>query len=351
MLLQMLYNIMTPGVEIDRVLNGPTSEVWIDPWVAHLTGYPKATLTNHAAVVSFNMDDGRIGSVTVDVNGSEREVVADHYISALPVEKMRALADDEMRRAAPSIARTDKLMVKWMNGIQFYLNHDVPVVHGHTIYVDSKWALTSISQHQFWHGIKLEEYGDGTVRGILSIDVSDWETDGNKVIFEKAEHCSPEDIIKEVWAELQAHLNEGDREQLENAELVAWNIDPDIVFPRASPKNDRNTEPLLINTAGSLENRPEAGTEISNLCLASDYVHTFTDLACMEGANEAARRAVNAILDREGSKAKRCQVWPFETPTPFRWLQKFDKLRWELGHHQHSDFDNIPSEAGSEDAA
>jgi hypothetical protein len=43
--------------------------------------------------------------------------------------------------------------------------------------------------------------------------------------------------------------------------------------------------------------------------LAADYVRTDTDLACMEGANEAARRAVNALLDASSSQARRCQTW------------------------------------------
>jgi len=47
----------------------------------------------------------------------------------------------------------------------------------------------------------------------------------------------------------------------------------------------------------------ELFAEIPNLFLASDYVKTNTDVACMEAANEAARRAVNALLDREGSSA------------------------------------------------
>ena len=34
----------------------------------------------------------------------------------------------------------------------------------------------------------------------------------------------------------------------------------------------------------------------SNLLLAADYVRTFTDLATMEGANEAARRADHGAL-------------------------------------------------------
>ena len=46
----------------------------------------------------------------------------------------------------------------------------------------------------------------------------------------------------------------------------------------------------------SWADRPQAATEIGNLLLASDYVRTHTELATMEGANEAGHRAVNAIL-------------------------------------------------------
>ena len=60
--------------------------------------------------------------------------------------------------------------------------------------------------------------------------------------------------------------------------------------------------------------RPEATTRIPNLFLASDYVRTYTDLATMEGANEAARRAVNGLLDATGFVGPRCGVWPLHQP-------------------------------------
>jgi hypothetical protein len=47
---------------------------------------------------------------------------------------------------------------------------------------------------------------------------------------------------------------------------------------------------------------------------ASDYVRTHTDLATMEGANEAARRATNAILAVSGVAAPPCDLWKFDIP-------------------------------------
>ena len=89
----------------------------------------------------------------------------------------------------------------------FYLDRDVPLIHGHTLYIDSPWALTSISQAQFWREVDLEQMGDGRVEGILSIDVSDWEAPGLHND-RPAMFCSKEEIRDEVWAQLEASLDD-----------------------------------------------------------------------------------------------------------------------------------------------
>jgi hypothetical protein len=109
-------------------------------------------------------------------------------------------------------------------------------------------------------------------------------------------------------------------------------------FP--NPIAATNLEPLLVNTAGSWTDRPDAGppqrananaAAIGNLYLAADYVRTHTDLATMEGANEAARRAVNAVLDDEGSGDERCGVWPLHEPELFAPARALDLVLFKLG--------------------
>jgi len=248
------------------------------------------------------------------------------------VEVMAPLMTGGLKHAAPSLANLDKLKTRWMNGIQFYLSRDEPLVNGHAIYLDSPWALTSISQRQFWANVDLSQYGDGTVRGILSVDISEWEAPG--VVFGKpARECTAEQIKEEVWTQLKQHLNVSGTAPIDDANLVGWFLDPDIEFP--NPGAAANAEPLLINTAGSLQYRPEAQVELENFFVASDYVRTYTDLACMEAANEAARRAVNCLLLAAGSTAPPAQLWPLEEPAFLKPLQEIDRIRFTLSLPHH----------------
>ena len=102
--------------------------------------------------------------MTVERDGRLEEVTADFYVAAVPLEVMQGLVTPELARAAPSLSRLGELRTEWMNGIQFYLRTDQPLADGHTIYLDSNWALTSISQRQFWRGYDLSRYGNGAVR-------------------------------------------------------------------------------------------------------------------------------------------------------------------------------------------
>jgi uncharacterized protein with NAD-binding domain and iron-sulfur cluster len=318
-LLQLIFDLTLAGGRADRVLDGPTSDVWIDPWVAHLEGLG-VEIRRGMPVEGIQSAAGRITGATV----GGAAVTADHYVAAVPVEIMRTLAGPGLRAAEPRLKRLDRLVTRWMNGVMFYLERDVPLVDGHTLYIDSEWALTSISQRQFWHGYDFAGVGDGRVGGILSVDVSDWAQPSRR-LGKIAMQCSHDEVLAEVWAQLKDHL-----EDLDDANVIRAFLDPAIEFP--NPTQAANLEPLLVNTAGSWADRPDAVTRIPNLFLASDYVRTHTDLATMEGANEAARRAVNGILDATGSAAPRCKLWKLEEPAAFAPARAVDRLRWKLFH-------------------
>lgn len=331
---QIVFDILLPGVAADRVLNGPTNDVWIEPWLSHLRGRGVGYHTD-AEVRAIRCEGGRVRSVTLAVKNGLREVTGDYFIGALPVERMAELISPELLAVDPSLANLYALTeyVEWMIGIQYYLTEDVRLARGHVIHVDSPWALTSVSQPQFWKHYDISKRADGRVRGVLSVDISDWDVAGFNG--KEAQICSRNEIALEAWAQLKKSINAGG-EILRDDQLHSWFLDPGLVdvdadANRLTPRVDTNLEPLLVNYVDTWRLRPEAVTRIPNFFLASDYVRTFTDLATMEAANEAARRAVNGILDASSSSEDRCEIWNLQEPEVFLPFRALDRTRYRKG--------------------
>lgn len=110
--------------------------------------------------------------------------------------------------------------------------------------------------------------------------------------------------------------------------LHSWHLDADLDYATMPPINRSR---LLVHPPGSWAVPPEAATAVPNLVLAADYVRTHTDLASMEGACEAGRRAVNAILVRDGSAAARRTIWPLEEPAEFDLWKRIDARLYAAG--------------------
>ncbi len=329
--LQLLFGQLDPTRATERILDGPTSEAWIDPWTSYLETLG-VELRPNAPATALEFDGRRITGVTL---ADGETVTAEEYVLAVPVEVAPEFVTPDLARAAPELGRIERLETAWMNGVQFYLTEDVPLTRGHQVYADSPWALTSISQAQFWTDHDLTAR-DPSVEGVLSVIASDWDSPG--IVYDKpARDCTREEVVTEIWEQVKAHLNEPTAEVVHDDLLVEWFLDPAIV--ESDGPEDRggddggveNRSPLLINTVGSLRNRPPADVAVRNLTLASDYVRTNSDLASMESAGEAGRRAANAILDRQGVSGPRARIWELEEPLVFEPPKREDAIRYRLG--------------------
>jgi 15-cis-phytoene desaturase len=321
--IQLLMDFAVIGAQNDRTMGGPTTQMWIDPWIAHLAGKGVGLHPGERAT-ALAVTAGTISGVTL---ASGLTVTADHYVLAVPLDAAIGLISPQLGALDPALERLrhedPDALVAWMVGIQYYLYEDVPLVRGHLFFPDSPWALTAISQPQFWRdlGMFRRTFGDGSVGGLLSIDISEWDRPG-MFTPKTAKQCTREEIAKEVWEQLKAALNgAGEGGTVLTDELLhSWHLDDDVDHSAGLPPT--NASRLLVHPPGSWAVRPEAGTNIPNLAIASDYVRTHTNIASMEGACEAGRRAANAILDRTGSTAARSEIYPLVEP------RQFDTLKW-----------------------
>ncbi|MFF1476477.1 FAD-dependent oxidoreductase [Streptomyces sp. NPDC058301] len=326
-----VFNALGRGADgpLDRILNAPTNEAWIDPWVSHLRSLGVEFQLGWT-LREFAYDGAKVtGAVVEDPGGVRHTVSADHYVCALPVEHARLTWSAAMRAADPQLARCDKLRTDWMTGIQFYLTERPDAVHGHFDCIDSPWSLTAIAQAEHWpHHDFRTDYGDGTVVDCLSVDISEWDKPG--VLYGKtAKQCTREEVAREVWAQLKAAVNDTGKTVLSDGKLHSWFLDPGV--SGIGTPDPRNEDELLIHPVGTFHNRPSAGTRIPNFYLAGDYVAVPIDLATMEGANTSGRLAANALLERAGSAAPRCSVTSLYSAPELEPLKRDDRFRYRLG--------------------
>jgi 15-cis-phytoene desaturase len=293
-----LADFFRNGTRTDGVLDGPTTERWLEPW--------KTELERRGVRFHFDSPLEELVLAGTRLSGARvagQVVTADHYVLALPLDRAQALITDPLAAADPALAGVRRLTnaMSSMVGAQFFFSRPVPVCRGHVAYPDAPWALSSVSQGQFWRN-GVSTYGAGNAVDILSVDISDWYTVAPR-LGKPAVDCTAEEVLDEVWAQLEDALGT----RIDKASLVYRHLDRNVEFTSGQPMH--NTTPLLVHPPGSYFDRPGADAGIENLFLASDYVKTNTDLASMEGANEAARRAVNAILDAEGSAREPCEIF------------------------------------------
>ncbi|MBP0006947.1 MAG: FAD-dependent oxidoreductase [Roseofilum sp. Belize BBD 4] len=271
----------------DRVLNGPTNDVWIDPWLEYLRAKGvKYYLRHRLRRIEVAKDDKgtmRVtGAIVTDLETkTDKQIAADYYLAAVPADMMAGLLSKEILKGDPALATIESLgtSTAWMNGIQFYLNRDVVDIKGHILYAGTPWSLTSISQQAVWkkEEFPMEGFGKGNVKGIISAIASDWGyfinpnnnevganpgscslylgDDGNK----PAQVASPDQIKKEIWDEMKNSLKKDGKPLLKDEDLLphGWFLDPDIT----------NSSELVDN--------PEKLEEVLNLYLPDSFKALF----------------------------------------------------------------------------
>jgi uncharacterized protein with NAD-binding domain and iron-sulfur cluster len=241
------------GRSVAELLDAPTNEAWIDPWIRFLQTRGARFHVGYT-VDALHLEHGRIASATArDKHGATHPIDADYYVCAVPVERARELLDNAILATDPRLEAIRNIQVRWMNGIQYYFRRPVDINHGHVFYIDSPWVISSISQPQFWPRDFAETYGDGTAHDCLSVVASEWQQPG--ILYGKpARDCTPAQIAGEIWAQMKAALEDTGRSYLPDDVLQSWFLDPAIRYrntPTAPAATSRcSSKPPAYTTTG-----------------------------------------------------------------------------------------------------
>ena len=242
-----------------QVMNQPTSEAWIDPWVKYLK----------SKGVKFHFDS-ELTSLTPDgavINGEL--VKGDEYVSAIP-----PVIEDPNNQISFRLGFNKKISFEAHN-IAFVL-------------LDSEYNITFYPQDEHWS----KEVNLGPV-------VSLWS--GTIINGKNAVKLRPSELIKEIIKQvlhskyIKNLITESDIIYSEIFEDWYW----DSKIERLVSKN-----PKWVNHVN--EFRPLNMTEYPNIWNAGSHTKTTIDVWSMEGAVESGKLASNLILEKYN--LKKCLV-------------------------------------------
>lgn len=331
-----LDNLKLPSV---MMMNGPTSERMIDPWIRHLQSRGVDILFD-TRIDDIEFEHGRTTAV---ITCDGRRLACDYAILALPYLTLRQLANkDHVRQHLPHLTGTHAIALESSNGIQCFLPeipwtwpaHMRPGVPAS--YLESEWSLVSVVQGEgFWKDVRLPA---GT-KYVLSMTWSDVDKPG-RVFHRPLSECSPDEILTECLAQCG----------LDRPEIIGWQIDyelkyvgeadyestsgelpPHLVYAPAGGRRMVNLSPLTILMPGAQRHSPRVHTEVPNLFLAGEATYS-PDLTffvpTMEKAASSGYLAAQEVASCAVPGASSPWEIQFRDPIPFGILRRADRWWW-----------------------
>jgi hypothetical protein len=344
---QLMLDQYTTREQTDSALNAPTSVAWFQHWYRYLrerlhVRFTRGRLTDFEASARQVMPVVRDGKRPVEVMG-------DHFLLALSLPAMAKLAprwkrvairagrwkaldsDNDFQRIIDFVPRDLPAQLakpipdgplQHLSGIQYYFAPGTRIMSGHTQYLDSPWGLTS--QPQYWDGAE-GRFDAGW--SIVSVDIGTWDRPYQGRI---AWECTPDQIARLTWKQIwEAHAAEFFAKHGGRARPpvpLYYHLDRNLELDEAGlPGGDQS--PFLVNRTGAYRTRPgrvavrDGEPKSCYRCylgwaITGTFMQTYTRVTSMEAANEAARHAVNALLDELGFVGPRCRIWDPEDHEP-----------------------------------
>ncbi|WP_159080327.1 FAD-dependent oxidoreductase [Nocardia suismassiliense] len=316
---------MGPGFrDFGYFIDGGMDEGWFDPWAGHLRNQGVGIHVGHA-VTGLSCAGGRIVGATVRTpGGTQMPVQADWFVIAATADKAAALMNPAIVAADPALGRIAELAPSWLGGMQIFLRRrqNLGVIAATAA---GPWLNLMVDDTALWTDYH-SRYGDGSVAQHLSIDVGAWETPG--ILFGKtANWCTARERFEEVRAQLRHELRDNTLFADEDIHSIIHN--PSVFEPGAEPcVHDESGIGQDIN---NWVNRPEVTTGIPNLFFGSAFAKTYGQIDSTDCANEAGRRAANAILLAAGSNEPLTPVSGAEPPPMLKALWEEDDRRYDAG--------------------
>ena len=308
-----------------HVMNGPTSDVWIEPWVKYLKEKGVDIWTN-TELIKINHKKDHISFVEVKQNGIIYQLKAKEYILSInPFNTVDILRKSKMQGLYNNFkSLTDNTKSKQIS-FRIGINKEImyPINNIAFVMVDSEFKITWYPQEKHWkHKPGMKSLWSGTI--------VDFEEKGN--LFNKnAEHLDNEELKKEIIYQILRsksfqkliYDNNGfylNKKDIDYTEIwYEWNF--------YNGKQEQLNK-KWVNDIYNEEFRPLQKTKYENLFLSGAHTKTTINLWTMESAIESGKITANYILD----KYNKPNIEHYKHVAPFyiKLIQYIDNILYKL---------------------
>ena len=308
-----------------HVMNGPTSDVWINPWIKHLKENGVDMMTN-TELVKINYKNNNITSVEIKQNGMITQLQSKEYILSInPFNTVDILRNSKMQSLYNNFkSLTDNTKSKQIS-FRIGINKEIkyPVDNIAFVMNDSEFNITWYPQEKHWKQ-------NPSIKSLWSGTIIDFEKKG-KMFGKNAEHLDNENLKKEITYQILRSNsfrklifdNNGfyiNKEDIEYIEIwYEWNFNNGI----QEQKNKK-----WVNNIYNEKFRPLQKTEYENLFLSGAHTKTSINIWSMEGAIESGKITANYILD----KYNKPNIVHYKHDEPFyiKFFQYIDNILYKL---------------------
>ena len=313
-----------------QVMNKPTSEAWIDPWVKFLKSKGVKFNFNHE-LKKINYANNKILNMEFINNKKKIVKTSDNYCICINPFNMYDILEN---------SKLFKMSNKYLNlnfinnqiSFRLGLNRKIKFQKNNLgfILVDSPFDITFYPQEDHWE--KNINLGlNGKIKSLWSGTITLTYKKGIK--FNKtAINLNKKDLIEEVieqfitskrFINLIKKNNNG--YILKKDDIIYSEVFEDWYF-----KNGRLKSKNLkwVNNTSNEEFRPSNKTKFTNLYVAGSHCKTSVNIWTMESSVESGKMAANLILEKY--KLNKCFIYKHKSLLIFRWLQHLDNILFEL---------------------
>ena len=308
-----------------HVMNGPTSDVWIKPWIQYLKNNGVEIL-NNSELIKIDHKNNNITSVEVKQNGIIKYFKAKDYVLSInPFNTTEILKNSNMGNLQNTFKsltnNTKSKQISFRIGIDKVIEY--PINNIAFVMNDSEFNITWYPQEKHWKN-------QPNIKSLWSGTIIDFEKNG-KLFNKSAEKLDNEKLKEEIIYQIlrsksfQKLIYDNnsfyiDKEDIEYIEIwYEWDF---------INNNQEQINKKWVNNIYNEQFRPSQITEYNNLFLSGAHTKTTIIIWSMEGAIESGKMTANYILD----KYNKPNIIHYKHNNPFyiKVIQYVDNILYKL---------------------